>query len=296
MKILHLDTGREMRGGQWQVLRLHRALIEAGHESLLMAREDGILQSVARKWGLPWEPLRPLRLGLRSRAFHLVHAHDSRSHTWGALFSRAPLVVSRRVSFPIGQSAASRWKYAAARRFLAVSGFVAEILVASGVDAQKVEIVHDAVDMHDVTESGQLTVAPYTLDPEKGMRLAQQAAERAGVSLVLSRDLEADLDRARVLVYLTQSEGLGSGILLGMARGVAVIASRVGGIPELIEDGVNGILVENEAGAVADALRRLTPELASKLGRAAHETVANRFTVQHMLNATLNSYQRVLND
>ena len=34
MKVLHLDSGREMRGGQWQVLRLHEALLAAGHESL----------------------------------------------------------------------------------------------------------------------------------------------------------------------------------------------------------------------------------------------------------------------
>ena len=77
----------------------------------------------------------------------------------------------------------------------------------------------------------------------------------------MSSNLEADLPRARALVYLTHSEGLGSGILLGMAHGVTVIASGVGGIPELIEDGVNGILVANEPAAVAAALKRIDPAI-----------------------------------
>ena len=38
MRILHLDAGREMRGGQWQVLRLIQGLAAAGVESTLLAR------------------------------------------------------------------------------------------------------------------------------------------------------------------------------------------------------------------------------------------------------------------
>src|SRR6202040_3835343 len=98
----------------------------------------------------------------------------------------------------------------------------------------------------------------------------------------ITADLEADLPRARALIYLTRSEGLGSGILLAMAYGVTVIASRVGGIPELIEDGVNGILVPNEPDALVAALSRIDPAL----GRAARATVMERFTAGHMVEAT----------
>ena len=49
MRILHLDTGREMRGGQWQALRLHSALLGAGHESLLLAREASPLLAAVRE-------------------------------------------------------------------------------------------------------------------------------------------------------------------------------------------------------------------------------------------------------
>jgi glycosyltransferase involved in cell wall biosynthesis len=296
MKILHLDSGGEMRGGQWQVLRLHQALIESGHESFLLAREGGRLLTIAGQRGLPCEALRPFRLLMRSQGFDLLHAHDARSHSLAALISRVPLVVSRRVAFPVGTSGASRWKYGRPRRFLAVSRFVAGILIEAGIGPDRIDVVYDGVEVPAAPAEGEAIVTPYTVDPAKGMTLAEKAAALAGLPLVCSKDLEHDLVHARAMVYLTQSEGLGSGILLAMAYGVAVVASRTGGIPELIEDGVTGILVENDPRTIANALRSLSPQRCAVLGRAARETVQQRFTLAHMLAATLTSYQKALND
>jgi glycosyltransferase involved in cell wall biosynthesis len=75
-----------------------------------------------------------------------------------------------------------------------------------------------------------------------------------------------------------------------MAYGVTVVASRVGGIPELIEDGVNGILVANEPEAVAAALGRID----AALGCAARGTAIERFGEGRMVEATLAAYRRVL--
>jgi glycosyltransferase involved in cell wall biosynthesis len=296
VRILHVDTGREMRGGQWQVLRLHQSLIEAGHESFLLARGNGDLLKAARERGLPAGVLRAVVLGFISRRFDLIHAHDAASHTCGALFSRTPLVVSRRVAFPVKKSQASRWKYSRARRYLAVSRFVAGILASAGIDSGRIDIVYDGVQVPADAARGEAIVTPYTTDPAKAMALAEQAAAIAGLPLIRSRNLEHDLPGARAMVYLTQSEGLGSGILLAMAYGVAVIASRTGGIPELIDDGLTGILVQNEKQSVADALRRLNPDLCLTFGLAAREAVIKRFTVTHMLAATLDSYRKALHD
>ena len=296
MRILHLDSGHEMRGGQWQVLRLHQALLEAGHQSFLMAREYSPLLTLAAQRDLPCDVLRPLRLLIRSRRFDLVHAHDAHTHASAAIFSRTPLVVSRRVAFPLGTSAASRWKYTRARRYLAVSNYVARILIAAGIDSSRIDIVYDGVELPATPSTGDMILTPYTNDPTKGMALAEQAATAAALPLKLSKDLTRDLPHARALLYLTQSEGLGSAILLAMAHGVTVIASNTGGIPEMIENGVNGILVPNDIDSVAAVLRQLSPERCAPLGAAARETVRKRFTVAHMLNATLASYQKVLND
>jgi glycosyltransferase involved in cell wall biosynthesis len=290
MKILHLDSGREMRGGQWQVLRLHQALLEAGHESFLMAREYSPLLTLAAQRDLPCDVLRPLRLLIRSRRFDLVHAHDAHAHASAAIFSRTPLVVSRRVAFPLRDSAASRWKYKRARRYLAVSNYVARILIAAGIDSSRIDIVYDGVEFPETAATGETILTPYTTDPAKGMALAEQAAASAGLPLKLSKDLTRDLPHAGAMLYLTQSEGLGSAILLAMAHGVTVIASNTGGISEMIENGTNGILVQNDLDSVAAALRDFNPEL----GANARQTVRSRFTVEHMLNATLASYQKAL--
>jgi hypothetical protein len=294
MRILHLDSGREMRGGQWQVLRLHQGLVELGHESLLLAREGSPLLTMARQRSLPCGSLHPLRLAQISCGFHIVHAHDARSHTLGTLCARASLVVSRRVAFPVKGSALSRWKYGCPSMFLAVSRFVASELGRAGVKTERIAVVYDGVSVPEEPAHGEAILVPHTVDPAKGMALAEAAAARAGVPVYRSSDLAADLPRARALVYLSQSEGLGSGILLGMAHGVTVIASNTGGIPELIEDGVNGILVSNEMESVAAAFSRIRDlHMSQKLGRAARETVMQRFTEQRMIAATLEAYSQV---
>jgi hypothetical protein len=287
MRILHLDSGREMRGGQWQVLRLHKGLIAMGHDSLLLSRPGSPLLIRAKERGLPCEPLRPLRLAGLSRGFDIVHAHDSRSHTLGAILARAPLAVSRRVAFPVKNTAASRWKYRRAAVFLAVSRFVARELVCAGVDENRIKVVYDGVPVPAEPSHGNAILVPYSLDPGKGLALAEAAAARVGIELRRSSDLASDLPNARALVYLSKSEGLGSGILLGMAHGVTVIASDTGGIPELIRDGVNGLLVPNETRAVAGAFEHID----SKLGHAARQTVIGGFTERHMIQSTLEAYQ-----
>jgi hypothetical protein len=289
MRVLHLDSGREMRGGQWQVLRLHRGLIAAGHESYLLARTGSPLLEIATREGLPCGALRLLSLGMFSRRFDIVHAHDARSHALGALSAKVRLVVSRRVAFPVGDSGASRWKYRQPALFLAVSCHVAERLRSAGIEDSRIAVVYDGVPIPPEPANGDAVLIPHTLDPEKGMALAMEAADVAGVAAHVSQNLSADLPHARAMIYLTRSEGLGSGILMAMSWGVSVIASNIGGIPELIRDGENGILVPNEAKAVARALGSIDPAL----GQAARATVAERFTEQRMIEATLAAYARV---
>ena len=84
------------------------------------------------------------------------------------------------------------------------------------------------------------------------------------------------LDEASVLVLPSRSEGLGRVVVEAFCRGRGVVGSRVGGIPDLVEDGVSGILVEPaDARSLADALVGLLddPSRAEKLGAAAHAAV-----------------------
>jgi len=81
-----------------------------------------------------------------------------------------------------------------------------------------------------------------------------------------------------------------------MSAGAVVIASRVGGLPEIIEDGVNGMLVENDPAEIARCVSRLNaePDFAVRLSQAARRTVEQRFTVERMVEDTLAIYRRIV--
>jgi glycosyltransferase involved in cell wall biosynthesis len=300
MRILHLDAGRGMRGGQWQALRLIEGLAETGVESTLLARAGAPLFEAARKQGRRVEAWGLARAAMLAHRHDLIHAHDARGHTLGAIVRGAPLVVSRRVTFALGSGFSSQWKYARASRYIAVSEFVKSALIEGGVPAEKISVVYDGVPVLDL--AGQVKDPPCVLapanaaDPQKGAALALEAARLAGVRLEFSTDLERDLSHTALLVYVTYSEGLGSGVLLAMSAGVPVVASRVGGLPEIIRDGENGMLVDNHPETIAAAIRRVLddPDLARRIGSAGRQTVRDRFTVEHMVRRTMEVYRQVL--
>ncbi len=296
MRVLHLDSGKEMRGGQWQVLRLIEGLAAEGVESTLLARPGSPLAG-ARVSGA----ISLFRIARLARRHDLVHAHDSRSHTLAALAGGAPLIISRRVTFGGAgpQPVFSRWKYGRARAYIAVSEFVRKSLIERGVPAEKIEVVYDAVPLLQ-TKTGReacpTVLAPAWDDPLKGGALLMEAAKLAGVELTFSDNLERDLPGAAMLVYITRSEGLGSGALLALSAGVPVVASKIGGLPEIVRHGETGLLVDNEPRSIADAIRGLVaaPALARRMGRTGRRMVEEGFTVAHMVRSTMEVYRKAL--
>ena len=94
------------------------------------------------------------------------------------------------------------------------------------------------------------------------------------VEQLLPQAVAERMDAATCLVLPSRSEGLGRVILEAFARGRAVVATRVGGIPDLVEHDVNGLLVESgSVSALADALTQILTQdgLAARLGAAAYE-------------------------
>ncbi|MFN7996549.1 MAG: glycosyltransferase family 4 protein [Bryobacteraceae bacterium] len=291
-RVLHLDSGREMRGGQWQVLRLLDGLRRHGVESTLLSPSESPLFRNARDSGHDVQPLGLWAVRQLSRHADIVHAHDARSHSLAAFMRASPLLVSRRVAFPLH----SRWKYRQAERYAAVSQFVKGVLIEGGVPEDKISVVYDGVPLPGAAGTGDRLLALASADLLKGEALARQAAQIAGVPLYLTRALEFDLPQAGLFLYLTSSEGLGSAILMAMAAGVPVIASNIGGIPEIIRHGENGWLVDNEPEKVATAIRDVLgdPALAQRLAACARQTVVERFTVEHMVVETIRVYGQVV--
>lgn len=293
MRVLHLDTGRTMRGGQWQALMLARSLRAAGVESAFLTAREGLLRGELEREGFETDEASAFHVRLYSKEFDLLHCHDARAHTLCALFARAPFVVSRRVGFPVREGWIHRWKYARAARYLAVSRYVKGELMRAGVPEARIEVVYDAVPLPAVVSSLEgAVIAPASDDPGKGSELVR----RTGLDIRLTGDLLGELPRARALVYISSMEGLGSAALLAMSWGVPVVASRVGGLVEAVADGETGLLVENEPANIAAAVARLMEdeELARRLGREGRRRVEERFTLETMAQATMACYRKVL--
>jgi glycosyltransferase involved in cell wall biosynthesis len=90
-----------------------------------------------------------------------------------------------------------------------------------------------------------------------------------------------------VLVLPSTSEGLGRVIIEAMATGTPVIGSRVGGIPELVEDGVSGFLVPTgDEIALAERLRWIltNPDNAGAMGERGRRFVEHFFSTESYLN------------
>jgi glycosyltransferase involved in cell wall biosynthesis len=96
-----------------------------------------------------------------------------------------------------------------------------------------------------------------------------------------------------VAVLPSYREAQGLTILEAMALSRPVVASNVGGIPEMIEDGVTGLLVPpNDPPALATAIVRLLQDhsLADTIGRAGHDLVHDRFCIEIMVKAVEEIY------
>jgi glycosyltransferase involved in cell wall biosynthesis len=294
---LHIDTGAEMRGGQWQALYLIPALHARGHHARLLAPKDSPLLKVALDQGLDASALRLAKLPSESTRADLIHAHDARAHTLVAALGK-PLVISRRVAFPVQRNPASRWKYRRATQFIAVSEFVKATLLEAGVDPDRIAVIHDGVPIPPLANVANRSgvLALDSDDPGKGKPVIQQAAKLANVAVSFSTNLSSDLPQAELFVYVTDLEGLGSAVLLAMAHGTPVLASRVGGIPEIIDDGVTGALTSNDPRDIASAIQRLLSDSALRARIAANgrARVEQDFSIDRMVSKTLQVYERIL--
>jgi Glycosyl transferases group 1/Glycosyltransferase Family 4 len=281
IRTLHVDTGRTMQGGQWQVLYL----VERLKDATLLAPDDSPLFTEAHKREIAVRPATGKWLETNPA---LVHAHDSRAHTLATLnlkLYRLPLVVSRRVGFAPKQSLFSQLKYRFVDRYLAVSKYVAMQLREAGVPAAKIRVVYDGI-----------PIPASTTKPKPGRVLAvpTKFTEIPGIPVRITKNLFDDLQTASVFLYVSEMEGLGSAAIAAMAAGVPVVASGVGGLPEVVDHERTGLIVRD--GDYAKAVRRLldNPNLAAELGAAGREKAIREFSVEKMVESTLSAYNEIL--
>ena len=266
----------------------------------------------------------------------LVHAHASHAHTLAALATigtRRRLITTRRVDFaPTGMWKYRRCArvVAISQAIAGVLGAHAGRVevIPSGIDPQRfahadrglgrasLGLADDAVVVlcvaaledhkgHETLLSAWERLASH--HPRAYLLLAGSGALRAAIELraasvprvllLEQRDDIPDLLAAADVFALTSNlEGLGTAVMDAMVCGLPVVATRAGGIPELITDELDGLLAPvRDAEAVAERLARLItdPALRSRLGTAARATAQRRFLASAMVEAYVRLYAEV---
>jgi glycosyltransferase involved in cell wall biosynthesis len=110
------------------------------------------------------------------------------------------------------------------------------------------------------------------------------------------QDLPKAYAMASVLVNPSLSESFGMTVVEGMASGLPVIATKVGGQEELVADGTTGLLIDPEdPDQLADAIRRIRrdPEAAHLMGEAGRRQ-AQAYDWDRITGQTLNLYSRLM--
>ena len=213
MKILHVDTATEWRGGQNQIVLTAHGQLALGHEVLIFANARGQLAARAGQASLPvhmaevgrgdlsWRTLTAICDAVDTFGPDVIHVHESHGLPGGIAAARRPvkrprLIASRRVDFPLGF--VSRFKFARVDRILAVSRAVQEILIRAGLSRERIALVHEGVEDRVPVPGGR--DALLALGIPAGVPLVGNVAQ-----LVDHKD-HATLIKAAALVLKTQPD------------------------------------------------------------------------------------------
>lgn len=213
-------------------------------------------------------------------------------------------------------------------RFIAPTAFVKSMLVRNGYPAQRIDVVRLIVNLQGTrpdSSSGAYVGYVGRISPEKGVDTIVESAREcpdirfrfAGHHLRMpeipgrapsncefighigSEEVAAFVAAARFTVFASRSyETAGLSLVEAMARGKAVICSRIGCLPEFVEDGVTGLLfVPGDARDLAGKIRYLwkRPELCREIGEAGRQKVLEMFSPEANYIRLLDTYRRAAN-
>lgn len=250
------------------------------------------------------------------------------------LAGAGPILVTRRLELP-PRGLLGRWKYAAlADHYIAISEAVEASLRRGGVGAGRITRIPSGVvlptgDPAPPAANGAFLVGTLAAmtpqkDPETWVRAAARVAkadptvrflwagegELRGLLEGAIRDAALG-DRVEILPFQADPEpvwrrlqafflpsafeALGTVLLDAMARTLPIVATRVGGIPEVVRDGSEGLLADpGDDVALSTALLRLRsdPELAGRLGRAGRQRAAG-FEIGGIVDRIASLYARL---
>lgn len=357
MRVLHISTALSWRGGEQQIAYLYEELEKLGVEQIILCARRSAMAAYCEGQGLNYQVARKRgsislaymhHIRRLARSVDLIHIHDSHAHNNAVLAVSTgavnkPMVLHRRVDFPVSNSPFSRYKYnhPAIKKIICVSNAIKEIMAPAIQQQEKLATVYSGVDLdrsfvndgrlrqeYSIHIDTKLIGNVAALAPHKDyftfLRTAAEFKGREGVHFFiigeghLSQEIEAEIGRLGlndqvtmtgfrddmeqvlpeldVMLVTSETEGLGTSILDAFLAKVPVVATRAGGIPELIIDGETGLLAPvKDHNELARQVQRLLDDndLKSRIINQAEDRVA-AFSKQNMASAVLHVYKEVL--
>ena len=351
-KILHVSAAKTWRGGERQLAFLVDELAKKKISQAVLCIHGSAMAKWCRQHDLPFFTYRKIFSLNPVVAMHIrwicrrlkithVHVHDSHAHTFSVLAAswlgnRASIIVHRRVDFPVGGNFFSKWKYnhPAISRIICVSGFVKRLIQPVLRHPEKVQVVHDGIDLESMPPQPTFAdcAPPYKIGniaaiaphkdyftfvrtaeillrnglPAQFLIIGGDGGERAAVEAFIAqkklsenvkllgfrKDVPELIGQLDLLLFTSKTEGLGSTILDAFAAGLPVVATRAGGIPEVVENEVTGLLAPvGDAAALAWQVRRMLEDAELREHILANAKVKVRqFSKQKMAERVLACY------
>ena len=356
LRVLQISTAMSWRGGEQQLAYLLEELKDRIELFVLCSRGSAIEEfcqhfqipflSVRKKGGVNLRIAKKLSQLCKNEKYTCMHSHDAHAHTHAfisALFfgNKTPLIVSRRVDFPIQKNWLSKLKYNhnSVKKILCVSEAIRSITAKGIVNHQKLYLVYDGINIEKFSsphpklrrELGLssdafivgntsaladhkdyftfLAVADrFILNNEnahfviigKGpmedeiKSFSSKLKGSKNIHFVGFRNDVSDiLGELNVFLITSKTEGLGTSILDALAAKVPVVATRAGGIPEIIKNEQNGLLCDvGDVQSLVDCLARLKDNkgLRKQLSESGRHSLLP-FTKSEMAANTLRHYE-----
>jgi glycosyltransferase involved in cell wall biosynthesis len=197
-------------------------------------------------------------------------------------------------------------------------------MVSQGIPAERIVVIPNMIKAPPVMNGrdvGSYVAYAGRVSPEKGIHVLVEAARQskgipfqiAGSYARMPEVLHIAPENAQFLgerppeampQFLSSSrfvvmtsvcfEGFPISVAEAMACGKAVICPRIGGLPEIVEDGVSGLLFEpGNAADLADKIRRLweSPELCLRMGRAGREKAIREYSPERYYARLMEAYR-----
>ncbi len=361
IRILHIETGKNLYGGAKQVLYLIRGLVEKnfGEHILVCSKENPIYTHLQGKITLYAENirgeldvlfLRKLLSIVAKEHPHILHIHSRRgADLWGWIVGRilnVPIIITRRVDNP-ELALWARIKYNRCTRVITISHGIEKVLKREGVNEKKLSCIPSAVDTQEYKPTCHNTWFLKEFSLSKGNTVVGMIAQfipRKGHHLILEiashltprypntifllfgkgklreeikkeikkrhlqekvricgfrKDMPRIIPCLDILIHPAYMEGLGVSLLQASACEVPIIASRVGGIPEIVRNGENGILVEagNWKGfSQATEMLLKNKEIRIQMGKKGREIVKKYFSIPAMVDKYIKIYKETLEE